>query len=210
MGPGSLTWKWLVSSEADYDFLHFDLDGVSQESISGDSGVWATRTVSIPAGVHTVRWRYAKDSSTADGSDTGYVDGVAYTPQLSTGAPYQKWIAGYFPLSQQGNAWITGPTEDPDKDGRSNFSEYAFGGSPATADAASMPTVARVGGEVHFTWTVDTTRTDLVLSPQTTDGVGSWGSATNELVSTVGTIETRRTRTPVVSRRLFRLSAVTP
>lgn len=210
MGPGSLTWKWLVSSEDGYDFLHFDLDGVSQQSISGDSGVWATRTVSIPAGVHTVRWRYAKDSSTTAGSDTGYVDGVAYTPQLATGSPYQKWLAGYFPLSQQGNAWITGPTEDPDKDGRSNFTEYAFGGSPAVADAATMPSVARVGGEVHFTWTVDTTRTDVVLSPQTSDGTGSWLNSFSEIVSTAGNVETRRTRTPVASRRFFRLSAVAP
>jgi len=74
-GPATLSFDWSVSSELDYDFLTFYLDGVSQFAISGEVA-FETKSVAIPAGSHTLRWEYSKDSSASNGADTGWVDNI--------------------------------------------------------------------------------------------------------------------------------------
>ncbi|HWI83304.1 trypsin-like peptidase domain-containing protein [Ramlibacter sp.] len=76
-GPGMLTFDWKVSSEANYDFLTVSLDGVKQLAWSGETD-WYTSSVSIPAGVHTVRWQYTKDALLSSGRDAGWVDHVVF------------------------------------------------------------------------------------------------------------------------------------
>ena len=79
-GPGTLSWWWKVSSEEDFDYLTFLLNGSSQPgAISGEID-WTRVTQQIPAGTHTVRWRYSKDSSAADGLDAGFLDQVQFAP----------------------------------------------------------------------------------------------------------------------------------
>jgi len=85
-GPGTLTYQWKVSSEAGYDFLTFSLDGVEQWRISGES-TWAKKTVVIPAGVHTLLWKYIKDDGASEGADQGWLDDVVYTPVVQTEVP---------------------------------------------------------------------------------------------------------------------------
>ncbi len=82
-GPGTLTFWWKVSSEEDYDYLSFYIDGVLQEGqISGwnPAPAWAQKTYSISTGSHTLKWEYKKDPYTEEGSDCGWVDQVTYTP----------------------------------------------------------------------------------------------------------------------------------
>ena len=82
-GPGTLTFWWKVSSEAYYDYLRFYLDGAEQTgSLSKISGEvdWVQKTATVPAGVHTVKWEYRKDSSVSSGSDAAWVDQVVFTP----------------------------------------------------------------------------------------------------------------------------------
>ena len=82
VGPGILTFWWKVSSEQDYDFLEFYVDGVRQPgSISGEVD-WQKRTNNLPAGSHTLRWRYVKDISDTFGQDAGWLDEVHFTPPL--------------------------------------------------------------------------------------------------------------------------------
>jgi hypothetical protein len=78
--PGTLKFIWAVSSEYSYDYLRFYIDGIQQTSISGlvDG---QQETYSIGSGVHTLEWRYTKDSSANDGLDCGIVDKVEYTPE---------------------------------------------------------------------------------------------------------------------------------
>ena len=79
MGPGTLSFWWRVSSEANYDYLRFFVDGVSSATpISGET-VWAQQTVSIAAGTHVAQWKYTKDSIVSSGSDTGWVDRVVWS-----------------------------------------------------------------------------------------------------------------------------------
>jgi hypothetical protein len=77
-GPGVITIWCKVSSERDYDFLNFTVDGVLMTSLSGELD-WHTRTFQIPAGVHVLRWAYTKDYSYSSGSDRAWLDQITFT-----------------------------------------------------------------------------------------------------------------------------------
>jgi len=79
-GPGTITFWSKVSSEADWDFLRFEIGAVQQLSISGESD-WMPRSYSVPAGTQILKWVYIKDASADEGSDCAWVDQVQWTPQ---------------------------------------------------------------------------------------------------------------------------------
>lgn len=82
-GPGTLTFHWKVSSQADFDCLSFEIGGIEQPGkICGEVG-WELQTHSIPSGTHTLRWIYFKDGSVTTGSDAAWVDKVVFTGLLS-------------------------------------------------------------------------------------------------------------------------------
>ncbi|MHC4464099.1 MAG: glycoside hydrolase family 71/99 protein [Planctomycetota bacterium] len=73
-GTGTVKFYWKVSSEEDFDFLEFYIDGSLQDRISG-SVDWQQKTYTITtSGSHTLEWRYMKDGSNNSGSDCGWVD----------------------------------------------------------------------------------------------------------------------------------------
>jgi hypothetical protein len=76
-----LSFWWKVSSEATGDYLRFKIDGVEPVTVPGISGEidWASVTVDIPSGNHTIQWVYSKDNSVISGSDAGWLDQVVYT-----------------------------------------------------------------------------------------------------------------------------------
>ena len=77
-GAGTIKFYWKVSSEEDFDFLEFYIDGSLQEKISGSVN-WERRTYTINTpGSHTLKWRYMKDGSGNVGSDCGWVDKVEW------------------------------------------------------------------------------------------------------------------------------------
>jgi len=77
--PGSYTFWWNVSSEQDFDFLEFRINGIVQTSISGSPG-WQQVSIPVAAGTNVLTWRYYKDASVDMGSDAGWVDQFAYVP----------------------------------------------------------------------------------------------------------------------------------
>ena len=83
-GPGTLTFWWKVSSETDFDWLRFHVDGILQLQISGEIN-WQQRSFQLPPGSHTLRWRYVKDSSSPFGQDRAWLDQVSFT--AASGAP---------------------------------------------------------------------------------------------------------------------------
>ncbi len=93
VGPGTLSWWWKVSSEPNNDRLRFYLDGSSPTEISGEVD-WVPRTFNIPAGSHTVQWRYSKNGSRTAGQDRAWVDEVQFAPQLPaiTGQPQNTTV----------------------------------------------------------------------------------------------------------------------
>jgi len=77
-GTGTVKFYWKVSSEEDFDFLEFYIDGSLQEKISGLVN-WEHKTYTIStSGSHTLEWRYMKDGSVDYGSDCGWVDKVEW------------------------------------------------------------------------------------------------------------------------------------
>jgi len=82
-GSGDVTFYWKVSSEDTYDVLRFLVNGVEQNSISGETG-WEQVTHTLSAGTFTLRWEYSKDGSVSSGQDCGWVDLVA-VPGVNSG-----------------------------------------------------------------------------------------------------------------------------
>jgi len=78
-GVGTLGFYWRVSSERNYDYLEFYIDGLRQNRISGNAD-WHQMIYTITEpGSHTLEWRYTKDSSTSNGNDLGRVDLVDWS-----------------------------------------------------------------------------------------------------------------------------------
>jgi uncharacterized repeat protein (TIGR02543 family) len=77
-GPGTFSFHWKVSSEADYDALVLLLDNELVDYISGETD-WAQVSLAIPAGSHTLTWAYIKDETVSGGLDTGWVDKAVYS-----------------------------------------------------------------------------------------------------------------------------------
>ncbi|MCW5557183.1 MAG: hypothetical protein KIT22_05035, partial [Verrucomicrobiae bacterium] len=89
IGPGTLRFWWKVSSEEDFDFLTFRLDGSELAAISGEQN-WHPLEFEIPEGTHSLTWSYRKDEAEGDGADAGWLDEVRFTgvgnpPQITAG-----------------------------------------------------------------------------------------------------------------------------
>ncbi|MBQ6083546.1 MAG: T9SS type A sorting domain-containing protein [Bacteroidales bacterium] len=70
-----MSFYYKVSSESNYDKLHFSVDGVEKNNWSGDID-WTIATYQLTAGTHVLRWEYTKDSSVSSGSDCAWIDNV--------------------------------------------------------------------------------------------------------------------------------------
>ncbi len=66
-----------VSSETNYDFLTFYIDGAEKEKWSGQLP-WTKFTYPVTAGSHTFKWKYSKDVNTVSGSDKAWVDYISW------------------------------------------------------------------------------------------------------------------------------------
>ncbi len=102
-GPGTLSFWWQVSSEANYDFLRVQVGLNERAAISGEVN-WQHRSVTLPAGTHILRWTYAKDNIITRGADAGGLDKVLWLPNggiwsgawdFGNGWKYSTWF-GYF------------------------------------------------------------------------------------------------------------------
>jgi hypothetical protein len=68
-----------VSSEDNYDYLRFYIDGVKQGEWC-DEVPWGEVSYSVTAGEHTFKWTYEKDISVSNGSDCGWIDYIIFPP----------------------------------------------------------------------------------------------------------------------------------
>ncbi|MCX6903952.1 MAG: immunoglobulin domain-containing protein, partial [Verrucomicrobia bacterium] len=84
-GPGPLSFWWKVSSEADFDYLEFYINGVRQAARIAGEVDWQAQNYTLGAGFQVLHWRYVKDGTRSTGQDRGWVDQVSYTSP--TGPP---------------------------------------------------------------------------------------------------------------------------
>ncbi len=74
---GQMSFWSRVSSESNYDFGRFFIDGQQMGAWSGNGG-WAQHTYNVSAGEHTFRWTYGKDGSVSSYDDCFHVDNISF------------------------------------------------------------------------------------------------------------------------------------
>lgn len=77
--PGEIYFAVKISSEVNYDFLHFYIDGIETDSWSGTSD-WTEVSYPVSSGTHTFSWSYEKDGSVSSGTDCAWIDQVIFPP----------------------------------------------------------------------------------------------------------------------------------
>ena len=77
---GNVCFFRKISSEANYDFMKFYLDGVLQERWSGMSG-WQRECFQVSSGDHVFQWIYEKDGGISKGEDAAWIDYIEF-PKL--------------------------------------------------------------------------------------------------------------------------------
>ena len=74
---GNITFYHKVSSESNFDYLKFYIDGVERDSWSGEKN-WAEASFPVTAGTRTFEWTYSKDSADSGGDDTAWIDDIEF------------------------------------------------------------------------------------------------------------------------------------
>ena len=74
---GQISFFYMVSSEANYDYLKFYIDGVLQGQWSGETE-WSMAAFPVTPGTRTFKWEYMKDGSVDTGSDCAWIDHISW------------------------------------------------------------------------------------------------------------------------------------
>ncbi len=76
-GDGNITFYRKVSSEGNYDYLRFYIDGNLQEQWSGVVP-WGQVSYPVAAGIHTYKWVYYKDNIVTSNEDCAWIDYIIF------------------------------------------------------------------------------------------------------------------------------------
>lgn len=160
-GPGTVSFKWFVSSESEYDYLEFLIDDVLKDKISGASSSWASKTFTILTdGTHTLKWRYKKDVSYDEGEDAGFVDKVVWTPA----GPSNDNFANATRITGKSGA-VSGSTVNATRESGEPLPSY----KPAATNTIWWVWTAPVSGKVSFS--TEETEFDTVMGVYTGSSV---------------------------------------
>ena len=78
--PGDISFYKYVSSEEDYDFLQFYIDGDKKGEWSGIDNSWSFVSFPVAPGNHDFEWEYDKDGAVSDGQDCAWLDYIVFPP----------------------------------------------------------------------------------------------------------------------------------
>lgn len=90
-GRGTISFDWRTDSEAGYDVLRFEVNGVETGYELSSNGGWVHRTFEVlGTGTSALRWIYRKDEATSTGLDSAWIGSVAWEPESGNlvGAPF--------------------------------------------------------------------------------------------------------------------------
>lgn len=80
-----ISFYYKVSSETNYDKMHFFIDNVEKGTWSGSID-WTLASYPVQAGNHVYKWTYTKDTSVSNGSDCCWIDYVSLpSPKIMAG-----------------------------------------------------------------------------------------------------------------------------
>ncbi|MCF8378388.1 MAG: choice-of-anchor J domain-containing protein [Bacteroidales bacterium] len=121
-GDGELSFYRKVSSENNYDYLRFYIDGSLMEDWAG-SVPWGQVSYPVTAGNHSFEWQYYKDYSVSTGEDCAWIDFIVFpSPEPPVTPPYQTNFDeggnipdGWFNVADDDLDWTlyTGSTPSP-------------------------------------------------------------------------------------------------
>ena len=74
---GLMSFFGKISSENNWDYGYFYIDGVEKASFTG-AGSWVEKEYPITEGIHTFKWAYTKDGSVNSNDDCFYVDYISF------------------------------------------------------------------------------------------------------------------------------------
>jgi hypothetical protein len=123
-GEGNITFYRKVSSENNYDYLKFFIDGIQKDQWSGNFA-WGQVSYPVTAGNHIFKWQYSKDGSVSSGEDCAWIDYIVFpfpTPPVIFTPPYQTDFdesgnipEGWINDNEDDFDWtiISGPTPSP-------------------------------------------------------------------------------------------------
>lgn len=81
LSPGDISFYKFVSSEFNFDFLKFKINGTKVGEWSGEDTVWSFASFPVTStGTHTFKWEYDKDASWSDGYDCAWIDYIVFPP----------------------------------------------------------------------------------------------------------------------------------
>jgi len=136
---------------------------------------------------------------------------------------YESWAAGFESAHGLPAGTLADPLGDFDNDGRVNLIEYAFGGSPVSADDPPdrLPSSHFTATHLVLRYMIDTTLADVIVTPEACAVMDAWKSPgeagapagfADQLISTDGHIETREASVSLggASRCFLRLRVSRP
>ena len=78
--PGDISFYKFLSSEEDYDFLKFKINGSKVAEWSGIDNTWSFVSFPVNPGINTFKWEYEKDGAVDDGEDCAWIDYIVFPP----------------------------------------------------------------------------------------------------------------------------------
>jgi len=79
LSADQISFFYRVSSEANYDYLRFYLDGGLLAEWAGEIG-WTEASFPVSAGIHSFTWSYEKDYTVDGGADCAWLDYILLPP----------------------------------------------------------------------------------------------------------------------------------
>jgi len=159
---GLMSFFGKISSESNYDYGRFYIDGVEKGSWSG-AGNWVERSYDITAGTHTFQWRYTKDGSVNSNDDCFYVDYINFYKQPEPPIPGMTYtfedgtMQGWTSVDADGDGygWYMGSdimTGQTGNNGSSDFvlSQSYYQGIVLYPDNYLVSPQVQLGGIVRF------------------------------------------------------------
>jgi hypothetical protein len=159
---GDMSFFCKISSESNYDYGHFYIDGVEKYQASG-AGNWVEKTYPVTQGSHTFQWRYTKDSSVNSNDDCFYVDYITFYRRPEPAIPGMTYdfedgtMQGWTSVDADGDGygWYMGSeimTGQTGNNGSSDFvlSQSYYLGTVLYPDNYLVSPQVQLGGVVRF------------------------------------------------------------
>jgi hypothetical protein len=109
VGDGEISFHYKVSSEQNWDFLKFYLDGTVLGKWSGETD-WEEVSFPVSQGAHVLLWAYEKDPVGTAGSDCAWLDNIVFpatTTLISTGEIVDNQQMFLYPNPTAGLVYIS-------------------------------------------------------------------------------------------------------